>query len=333
MEILKKILSVFLTIIKIIGIPIIVFFAGLIIFSHLSFSPLPAVSSVSDFNYLLHFIGASSNIPVVSKTLSSIELSPYKSELEFDSDFYPYYGMLNDGQKLVYKQFYNTILNRKPSFIIHSENTTQDEAETIWTSVLYDHPELFWASDECAFVSNKTGSVTLGAKLDYYDFGDFEKAKRDFESSANSILNSLGNVSTTQGKEMLIHDKLVGMAKYDTNADYNQSAYSALVSGRSVCAGYSRAFQYLLIKLDIPCYYVTGWSEENHAWNIINIDGEFYNVDVTWDAALGTHAFFNRTDTDFVASHTRTDQSVDLPVCNGITYRNADPIPPIIVTH
>ena len=75
---------------------------------------------------------------------------------------------------------------------------------------------------------------------------------------------------TDYDKEREAHDALIGSVRYDANAPMNQSAYSALVYGRTVCAGYARALQYVLQQLDIPCYYVTGYAGENHAWNIVD---------------------------------------------------------------
>ena len=71
---------------------------------------------------------------------------------------------------------------------------------------------------------------------------------------------------------------------YDEDAPDNQNIYSALVGKRSVCAGYSRAVQYLLDRLGIECIYVVGTAQgqEAHAWNIVKCDGEYYHVDATF---------------------------------------------------
>ncbi len=108
-------------------------------------------------------------------------------------------------------------------------------------------------------------------------------------------------------------------------AEMNQSAYSALVNGQTVCAGYARAFQYILQQLGIPCYYCTGFAGESHAWNIVMLDGEFYNVDTTWDdMGIGTYDYFNKTDKDYADNHIRQELSVYLPPCNGQAYRNLE---------
>lgn len=113
---------------------------------------------------------------------------------------------------------------------------------------------------------------------------------------------------------------------YDLTADMNQSAYSALVNGKSVCAGYARAYQYLLQQLGIPCYYCTGYSGGDHAWNIVKLEDGYYNVDVTWDdAAAIRYDYFNKTDADFASTHVRQNLSVYLPACNGTAYRQEIP--------
>ena len=106
----------------------------------------------------------------------------------------------------------------------------------------------------------------------------------------------------------------------------NQSAYSALVNGKTVCAGYARAFQYLLGQLGIPCYYCTGFAGENHAWNIVALEDGYYNVDTTWDdTGDGTYDYFNKTDDDYAGDHIRRELSVYLPPCDGQAFRNLEP--------
>ncbi len=55
----------------------------------------------------------------------------------------------------------------------------------------------------------------------------------------------------------------------------------ALLEGTDVCAGISDLYRFLLKGQNIPCEYIS-WEEGDHAWNQVQIDGEWYNVDVTW---------------------------------------------------
>ena len=56
----------------------------------------------------------------------------------------------------------------------------------------------------------------------------------------------------------------------------------------------------------INCRVITGMAKseqgsdrEYHAWNIICIDGKWYNCDVTWDVQNENHELFLKNDTDF----------------------------------
>ena len=73
------------------------------------------------------------------------------------------------------------------------------------------------------------------------------------------------------------------------NTEYMESEHDQNIAGvfwkkQAVCAGYARAVQYLLERLGIPCIYVEGntiGSSEGHAWNIVQIGGQYYYVDAT----------------------------------------------------
>ena len=134
-----------------------------------------------------------------------------------------------------------------------------------------------------------------------------------------------GGLESDYEKEVYVHNALLDRIEYDLQAPLNQSAYSAMVNGRTVCAGYARSFQYLMTQMGVPCYYCTGYAGENHAWNIIRLDGEFYNVDATWDDTTpNTYDYFNKTDNEFAPNHRREELSVYLPSCGGTKYSNLE---------
>ena len=74
-------------------------------------------------------------------------------------------------------------------------------------------------------------------------------------------------------------------------------------------------------QLQVPCYYCTGYAGEDHAWNIVKLDKDFYNADVTWDDTEGgKYDYFNKSDGDYRSTHARTELAVYLPPCNGTEY-------------
>ena len=235
--------------------------------------------------------------------------------LAFDGELYPYYAMLEEDMRRLYAQIYANAMELGRTFSpVVTVNV--DQLRTVFEAVYNDHPELFWLETgySCKYLKNgKCVEITLKYNA---TAENLDTARADFEAAAGSILSGVENLGSSREKERQVHDSLMEMAEYVLDAPMNQSAYSALVEGRSVCAGYARAFQYLMQQLGIPCYYCTGFAGEDHAWNIIKLDGNYYNVDVTWDDTdPATYDFFNKSDQEFASSHRRTGLAVYLPAC------------------
>ncbi len=128
-------------------------------------------------------------------------------------------------------------------------------------------------------------------------------------------------------KELAIHDWMVAYAEYDPGAldnawveesPENDNPYGFLTYGKGICLGYTRTFQLFMDMLGIECETVRGRAHgdtEDHAWNLVRLDGEWYAVDTTWDDPVGdlshysqaslrrlAHRYFNVT-SDFLAQN------------------------------
>lgn len=237
------------------------------------------------------------------------------SDLDFDETFYPYYAMLEEDMRQLYRQIYANAMDMAQSFSpVTPVSVTR--LKTVFEAVYNDHPELFWLETGYSCKYLRDGSC-VEVTLKYNAAAEnLEAAKQEFEGSAERILAGARTLGSDGEKERHVHDALMQSVEYAVSAPMNQSAYSALARGQSVCAGYARAFQYLMQQLGIPCYYCTGFAGEDHAWNIVKIGADYHNVDVTWDDTdPATYDYFNRTDREFGATHVRTGLAVYLPAC------------------
>ena len=82
--------------------------------------------------------------------------------------------------------------------------------------------------------------------------------------------------------------------------------YNPLVEGKGVCLGFASTFQLLMDMAGVECLTVVGAafdSREDHAWNMVRLDGEWYCVDATWDTGVpeGYWSYFNVT-SDYMAA-------------------------------
>lgn len=239
---------------------------------------------------------------------------------QFDVEYYPYYGLLNDNEKKLYKQIYANINAVNTEFVPAMDVSVEEVKET-FEAVYNDHPELFWVNTSYSYkytASNRCVEIVLSYNE---TVNDLEKHKYLFNQATSKIINQASKFSSNYEKEKYVHDYLIDSITYDKSADMHQSAYSAIVNKKSICAGYTRAFQYIMIQLKIPTYYCVGVASVNHAWNIVKLEDRYYNVDLTWDdTETNRYKYFNRTDNDFVSTHKRTGLSTYLPKCVGNKY-------------
>ncbi|MDE7221569.1 MAG: DUF4358 domain-containing protein [Oscillospiraceae bacterium] len=96
-------------------------------------------------------------------------------------------------------------------------------------------------------------------------------------------------------KETAAYSWLVNNVDYDwTHQDVlaetdrrSYGPYGGLVDRRAVCLGYAASFQLLMNMCGVECITIVGAafnSTGDHAWNMVKLNGEWYCVDVTWDA-------------------------------------------------
>lgn len=105
-----------------------------------------------------------------------------------------------------------------------------------------------------------------------------------------------------------VHDYIILHTVYDETYG-KTTGYDALVNGTTVCSGYSALFMDVMNRLGIPCQMVicedTG-DGEGHGWNLLQLQGQWYHVDLTWDDPVQDiygrvyHEYFLRTEDEFL---------------------------------
>lgn len=240
--------------------------------------------------------------------------------LDWDGEKYPYYAMLNDSGKELYRQIYANMEAYTDKFRpIH--DTNKNELKNAFSAVCNDQPQLFYIKTGYGYKQDMSGKIAEIDLMYLFAENQVDEAREKLEESAERIIATAENEPSDYDKEVVIHDALMDMNTYSKSAPMNQSAYSALVNGKTVCAGYARAFQYICMQMDIPCYLCVGYAGEKHAWNIIKLEDDYYNVDVTWDDSdPNTHDYFNCSDAKYAKDHIRRELAVYLPPCNGDKY-------------
>lgn len=91
-------------------------------------------------------------------------------------------------------------------------------------------------------------------------------------------------------KIKLFHDYIINNTKYDSNyhidTDKNTypgkpyNAYGVLFENKAICGGYSDVMAIYLDKIGIKNYRI---ASNEHIWNYVYVDGNWYHLDLTWD--------------------------------------------------
>lgn len=191
------------------------------------------------------------------------------------------YNTLTDDEKALYDVILQaaSTMNFK---IRGTDNVSMETWAKVYGMVYNQEPQIFWLHPKL-----KIGRL-------YFTEGDADKIaamQKEIDATANKLVDEAKGMASTYEKLKHFHDYLVYNSTFELADDaYNSSIYNAFSGGTSKqgniqCAGYARAMQYLCDKAGIDCMVITGENESGstHAWNKVKVEGEWYNLDATWD--------------------------------------------------
>lgn len=161
---------------------------------------------------------------------------------------------------------------------------TYDEARALLKDVIYWDGSLFYVQPRAS--ARLSGGYVLELYPKYIEHeAEVEKAlKRAVRESITSDMSDLQ-------KMLALHDWLATNCKYDYTYQ-NYTVYDALVTGSSVCQGYKDSYEMLLRYVGI--LEVGTATGGDHTWNQVKVDGQWYNIDVTWDSNYIENAPFGQ---------------------------------------
>ena len=185
------------------------------------------------------------------------------------------------------------------------ENTLNLAFQSAWNAYTYDNADIFYIDVEKLTLTTRTttignisthrvelssGSNSTYLKDHFVSREVIDGKVRLLEAMREEIGRQLQGYSQyEQVRE--VHNWLINNIEYDVNLEAQEpySIVGALTEGKAVCEGYARSFKYILDELNIPCVLVSGTGTnsngetESHAWNYVQLNGNWYAVDVTWD--------------------------------------------------
>lgn len=222
------------------------------------------------------------------------------------SDFH--YNQLSAKQKKIYNSLFEAIGGRRDAFNVDTADLR--EVSPAFEAFSFDHPEYFYVDlndIKMTIVSPGKGKVELRY---FYTPDETALRKNKIDAAIGRLLDNRDFAGADAlGRVRLIHDRLVRSVTYESNASVKGmiipdalTIEGVFLRGSAVCEGISKAVTYLGQKLGLDIPTVTGTATLDgknhlpHAWNVVNIGGNYAHLDVTWDITLSTPLKFTRYD-------------------------------------
>lgn len=250
-----------------------------------------------------------------------------------------YYHQLNKQEQEVYKAFYDGVMAHEEIIPIPVRGKfSQESFERIFMAMTRDNPLIYFLNQSaCSTASDMFGHLAFCPQY-FFSKEKVKEYNRKIEKVVNELAGQLRLLECSDyEKEIRIHDWICQNIEYDYEGT-DKSKLSRVIASHNIlgvfahhkaqCEGIAKAVKVLLNAVDVKCIVVTGDAVKNgesvpHAWNIVNIDGEPYQLDVTWDiGALGkekqriAYDYFNLTD-ELMGQNHKADS--ELPACKAKT--------------
>lgn len=224
---------------------------------------------------------------------------------------------LNKKCQILYKQMVASF-ERMESLVECKSSFNQDVSDT-YIAVYNDHPEFFYLSHvpqiakKIGFLGNSTTLISDSI----FSRSEILQYRMLMDKTLKSLIVLLKTATDDIAIEKIVCDYLLKNITYEINNIYNQNVATVLVKNKGQCSGIAKAVKYIFDYFDIECVIVNGTASDStagisgpHSWNIVNIDGKYYHLDVTFMMGANmskrqpfNYLYFNYSDSQMNIDH------------------------------
>ena len=125
-----------------------------------------------------------------------------------------------------------------------------------------------------------------------YSKQQYEDLVTRLTAVVEKLCKSICTSQSAYERELRIHDALCAGVTYADDGPESHSIIGPLLHHRGVCEGIAKAAKVLLQECGIPVRVIRGvatdphGNQEAHAWNVVQIDGKWYHLDITFDNTI-----------------------------------------------
>ncbi len=225
-------------------------------------------------------------------------------------------------------------VNRDTSFQIsmpYDMFSSWDDLEAILAIAVEDTPEsrpyegdyLVWHIGRSQYrLSYENGSCVITFTMEYDTTAEQED---ELAAAIKDALDELDVYNASDYEKVkAVHDYIIDNVSYKLDStDIVHTAYGALINGKAVCEGYSLLMYRMLSELGIDVRCIPGVTGGDHMWNLVNLYGKYYYIDVTYDdgvANMDRYAYFLKGSKDFDEFSDEEKHVFEAPTANNWLY-------------
>lgn len=208
-------------------------------------------------------------------------------------------------------------LHSLPEINFASMGLDASEAQVAYKAFSCDGATYYWLDMivTTGIVSQPLSKIRLIVDDEYYQEAYRRELNEKLETAIGEMMAQLSPGQKDYEKAVTLYQALMKRVDYAYKADgvtpmdtSDAHSIAGMVnSGEMVCEGYAQVLQILMNRAGIPCLFVSGLSGEvNHAWNMIQLGGKWFDVDVTYDDVSGKYYrmyYFCLPDNEFAGNH------------------------------
>ncbi len=239
------------------------------------------------------------------------------------------FDSLSDTEQLAYQAMQDCITHLIPTW--NCGSMSQETIQRAYDCLLMDHPEIYWSTGY-TYVTSFLGNSIAGHRVEFtfnMKRDEILARNKEIEAALMEMADEIGRIDPSYETVKAVYEYLVSNCTYD-DLNLDQSLCSVMLDKSGVCASFSKAFEFILQCFEIPCTVVYGRLTQSegmlnttlgHEWNLVQLDGKWYHVDVTSGLAVSKEAqridyrFLCTTTEEILKTHV-IDNAVPIPDCS-----------------
>lgn len=227
---------------------------------------------------------------------------------------------INMDERLVYMQelmdvIEEDVTNRKQIINVGAFRCDMETFSDTITLVSFDNPLYSFYLNECRVMLHMNRYVR-------YVFPDY-----NVDDKIEYVTKKIDDITSTVDVNMSDLDKVIWINDYICknyaydNTLMKDDIFDMISTGEGVCSSYAQLFTLLANNIGLESSFAVSFSMM-HAWNIVKIDGCWYNIDVTWNDEVYRRCYIS-SDKEMVLFHLNMrnlDNTIQFVACDDTRY-------------